>query len=203
MLSIARMRSLTLGLAFVVMAGACARREPASSPSTTAAGCPCGMHGGGMARMGGMGGQGMSMEGARPDAGTAAPLSPEARAALLRAIDEEYRAEALYQHILGQIGQTRPMSMIARSERHHAWILESLAIAHGVEIPPNAWAGKRMPDVGDAREGCRAGVESEKKTIALYDELLKVELPDDLKRAFTHLRAVSADHHLRAFEACS
>jgi hypothetical protein len=50
--------------------------------------------------------------------------------------------------------------------------------------------------------GCRAGVDSEKKTVALYDELLKAEVPPDLRRAFEHLRVASVQHHLPAFEAC-
>jgi rubrerythrin len=140
--------------------------------------------------------------GAQAQGSSAAPLTPEAKAALLRALDEEYRAESLYDSIGTRVGPRAPFQPITRSERHHAWILESLATAHGVDLPTNPWTTAKQPDVASVAAGCRAGVESEKKTIALYDELLKTELPADIRRAFEHLRAASAQRHLPAFEAC-
>ena len=135
-------------------------------------------------------------------ASSSAPLSPDAKAALLRALDEEYRAESLYASIVSKVGARPPFQPITRSERHHGWILESLATAHGLELPTNPWAAANQPEVANLAAGCRAGVESEKKTIAIYDELLKTDLPQDLRRAFDHLRAASAQRHLPAFEAC-
>jgi rubrerythrin len=131
-----------------------------------------------------------------------APLSPDAKAALLRAIDEEHRSEALYESLVAQVGVRSPFQPIARSERRHAWILESLAVAHGLELPTNTSATTKQSEVANVAAACRAGVESEKKTIALYDDLLKVELPQDLRRPFEHLRAASAERHLPAFEGC-
>ena len=134
--------------------------------------------------------------------GTAPPLSAAARSALLRALDEEYRAEALYAHVVDQLGARPPMAVIARAERRHAWALESLALAHGVDLPVDAWATAKQPDFTDVPTACRAGVDSETKTIAMYDELLKGDLPADLRRVFTHLRAASAERHLVAFQGC-
>jgi rubrerythrin len=157
------------------------------------------MGGGPMMGDGSMGQMGSRM-GVQPGA---APLSSDAKAALLRALDEEYRAEALYASIgATKIGARAPFLSITRSERRHAWILESLALAHGVELPTNAWMTAKQPEVASAAAGCRAAVESEKKTIALYDELLKTDVPNDLHRAFEHLRAASVERHLPAFEAC-
>ena len=130
------------------------------------------------------------------------PLGAEAKAALLRALDVEYRAEALYAHVASQLGGKPPMPMIARAEHRHAWVLESLALAHGVELPANAWPTTKQPDFGTTAAACRAGVDSEKQTIATYDELLRTDLPPDLRRAFTNLRAASVERHLPAFEAC-
>lgn len=164
--------------------------------------------GGGMMRGGPMAGMGGPMT--APMAPPVAPgpdesatsLRPAAKSALLRALDEEYRAEALYEHIASQLGPRRPVAMIARAEHRHAWVLESLALAHGVDLPPNQWRAAKQPDLANLTAACRAGVDSERKTMATYDELAKVDLPPDLQRAFAHLRAASAEHHLPAFEAC-
>ena len=131
-----------------------------------------------------------------------APLSADAKASLLRAIEEEYRAEALYGSVVSKLGARSPFQQITHAERRHAWILESLALAHGLELPPNASGSAKQPELANVAAACRAGVESEKKTIALYDELLKGDVPQDLRRAFEHLRAASAERHLPAFETC-
>ncbi len=154
------------------------------------------MHGGPM------GGQMMGPPSVAPPPAEAPTLSSDAKSALLRAIDEEHRAEALYRHIVTRFGAKPPVSMIARAEHRHAWVLESLALAHDVELPPNPWATAKQSDYANVAAACRAGVESESKTITMYDELLKLDLPPDLRRAFTNLRAASSEHHRPAFEAC-
>jgi hypothetical protein len=131
-----------------------------------------------------------------------APLSADAKAALLRAIEEEYRAQALYGSVVSKLGARSPFQQITRAERRHAWVLESLALAHGVDLPTNASSTAKQPELASVAAACRAGVESEKKTIALYDDLLKTDVPQDLRHAFEHLRAASAQRHLPAFETC-
>ena len=100
-----------------------------------------------------------------------APLAPDAKTALLRALEEEYRAEALYDAIATKFGVRAPFQRITQSERRHAWILESLAMAHGLELPADNAAAAKQPEVVSIAAACRAGVESEKKTIALYDDV--------------------------------
>jgi rubrerythrin len=133
---------------------------------------------------------------------SAPPLSSDAKTALQRAIEEEYRSEALYDAIVVKFGTRAPFQRIAHSERRHAWILESLALAHGLDLATNNAGTVKQPELANVAAACRAAVESEKKTIALYDELLKRDVPQDLRRAFEHLRAASAQRHLPAFETC-
>ena len=52
------------------------------------------------------------------------------------------------------------------------------------------------------RAACAAGVEAETDNIALYDRLLKLNLPADVEQVFTNNRAASFNNHLPAFEAC-
>ena len=161
------------------------------------------MGGGGMMGGGAMMGDGATRMGAPASRSAAIPLSSGAKTALLRALDEEYRAEALYASIgSSKIGARPPFLQVTRSDRRHAWILEALALAHGVDLPQNPWTTAKQPETANVAAGCRAGVESEKKTIALYDELLKTDVPADLRRALEHLRAASAERYLPTFEAC-
>jgi len=130
----------------------------------------------------------------------ARPLTDDAKAGLVRALQAEYQAESLYDGIVASVGRDTPATPIARSERRHAWVLESLLVAHGAEVPANAAA--KAPAFANKGAACSAGVASEKKTIALYDELLARDTPPDVKRVFEHLRAQST-HHLAAFERCA
>jgi hypothetical protein len=129
-------------------------------------------------------------------------LSPDSKGAWTKALNEEYRAEALYGSLVTKFGTSPTFRDIARSDRHQAWILESVGLAHGLELPSRPAAAQDRGDLKTAAAGCRAGVESEKKVIALYDDLLKKDLPADLRRTFEHLRAASAERHLRDFEVC-
>lgn len=132
----------------------------------------------------------------------AGPLADEARDAVLRALDDERRADAVYTAVLGQFGPNPPFSRIQRAEERHTAALERVLVAHGGSIPAEkpAAAPPRYTDVAAA---CRAGVESEKANIAIYDSLSKAALPDDVKCVFGHLRTASETRHLPAFQACS
>jgi hypothetical protein len=130
-------------------------------------------------------------------------LSAESKEAWTRALDEEYRAEATYASIVTKLGSRPSFRAVSQLDRRQAWILESLGIAHGLELPSNAWSSTGAPsDFKTTAAACRTGLESEKKVVALYDELLKKDLPVDFRRAFEHLRGASADHYLHVFEAC-
>lgn len=130
------------------------------------------------------------------------PLSDEARDAVLRALDDEREAEAEYTAIMTQLGQAAPFSRIRWAEQRHSAALERILAAHGVPIPAEKPAAAPVvyPDVAAA---CRAGAESEKANIAMYDTLSKVPLPEDVQCVFSHLRAASETRHLPAFQRCS
>ncbi len=216
-------RIVPVALMTILMGCGARSSSPEAGQSTLTAACPCTqsreggaaayepsgrgpMMGGAMMGPGGMGAGGMGqgrdgmMQGGMAAQG--GPLTPDAKSALFRALDDEYRAEALYAHISSRLGSPPPLALVSRAEHRHAWVLESLVLAHGLELPPNRWSTAKQPDAADMAAACRAGVDSERKTIASYDELLKVDLPADLRRAFAGLRAASAERHLPAFQSC-
>lgn len=130
------------------------------------------------------------------------PLSDAARSAIERALADERAAEARYEAVRGSIGPVMPFGQLERAERRHAWSLEQLLAQHRAPVPPQASAPS-IVETKSLRDECARGVEIEKKNIALYDELSKLELPADVQCVFTHLRAASHDRHLPALERCA
>lgn len=83
----------------------------------------------------------------------------------------------------------RPGSAL-HAERHHAAVLERLLSAHGHVVPPAA-APVPAPRFVDVADAGRAGMAGERANIALYDELLKADLPADERCVFEHLQRVA------------
>ncbi len=134
--------------------------------------------------------------------GTAqAPLSAAEKDALVRAIQEEYRARDLYRSVLDTLGNVAPFNTIVKSEQQHIAALERQASKYGVAVPtPEA------PDFAqfhNLAEACQAGVDAEIADAELYDDLLAVTTHSDLIRVYTNLQRASLKAHLPAFEACN
>ena len=132
----------------------------------------------------------------------AGPLSPEVRAAIERALADERAAEARYGRAVTQFGTVRPFDRIERAERRHSAALEALLTAHGL-APAPAPTASEPPAYADVAAACAAGVQSERVNIAMYGELLRGDLPADVRCVFTHLQAASRERHLPAFERCA
>ena len=129
------------------------------------------------------------------------PLTDPVKDAVLRALQDEWKAEATYNGVLAQFGSVMPFARIERAEQRHSGALERLLSAHGVALPAQQPA-PAAPKYADVAAACNAGIAAEKANVALYDELQKTALPDDVKCVFDHLRAASQNHHLPALQAC-
>lgn len=130
------------------------------------------------------------------------PLTEAEAQALVRAIQEEYGTQALYESVLNTFGDVIPFNSIAQSEAQHAAALVNLANKYGVALPEFP-AGDSLPTFATLAEACQAGVEAEIADAALYDELMAVTTHSDLLRVYTNLQNASLNHHLAAFEACN
>lgn len=130
-------------------------------------------------------------------------LSEEAKETLVKALEDEYKAHATYDAVVGKLGSVRPFIMIVRAEEQHISSLKSLFDKYGVEIPEDEYLGKvASPEL--LIEACQKGVEAETENIALYrDELLpKVTAYEDITAVFINLMNASKDSHLPAFQRC-
>lgn len=129
------------------------------------------------------------------------PLTGAEVDGLLRAIQEEYRAQALYQSVLDTFGDAYPFNYIVRSEAQHASQLVRLAQKYGVAVPESSYLGE-LPEFSTLSAACQAGVEAEIADAALYDEIMPAATHTDLLRVYANLKAASLNNHLPAFQAC-
>lgn len=131
-------------------------------------------------------------------------LSSQAKEALVEAINDEYKAHALYEKTIEKFGLVKPFSMIIRAEEQHISSLKSLFDKYGLEVPQNDWMDKVSVE-GTLQQECQAGVDAEIANAKLYkDKLLPMVLEyEDIKLVFTNLMDASQEKHLVAFERCN
>jgi hypothetical protein len=138
----------------------------------------------------------------------AAGLSDAAKAAVLRALDDEYHAEAGYAATLETFGDVRPFSNIIEAARKHQTALLDLLGTYGVDAPANGYLTGEKP-LGalpaSLQDVCAIGVAAEIENARLYDEdlLPAVAGHPDIIQVFTNLRDASIENHLPAFERCA
>lgn len=122
--------------------------------------------------------------------------------ALLKALDDEYKALATYQQVINDFGNSRPFSNIIQSEQRHIEALKPFFNKYQLSIPNNPYTGK-VPSYSSLGEACAAGVEAELENVALYDEINSLVDDQDLKIVFERLQSASLNKHLKAFMRCS
>jgi hypothetical protein len=90
------------------------------------------------------------------------------------------------------------LTNIIKAEASHIDALEVLFAAYGLPVPEDNGAEfVVIPSTLDA--AFQAGVDAEIKNIAIYEEFLKQDLPQDVEDTFTNLMNAS-ENHLAAFE---
>lgn len=129
-------------------------------------------------------------------------LDDRTKQAMVEAINDEYNARAFYTVVIEKFGEVRPFSNIVQSEDRHVQLWNSLFNKYSVTIPEDTFAGKvQAPETWQA--ACKMGVEAEIANVKMYDNFLTFVKQPDLRAAFTQLRYVSQNNHLRAFQRCA
>lgn len=121
--------------------------------------------------------------------------------ALKLTLEDEYKAEAIYQKVIDKFGNVKPFINIMRAEQKHSDSLIKIFNLYNLEVPRNDWLGK-VPVFDSVVQACDAGVQAEIRNAALYDELLVDIKHDDIIRVFISLRDASINNHLPAFNKC-
>jgi hypothetical protein len=126
-------------------------------------------------------------------------LHEEETRALLEALDDEYRAHAIYEQVLTDFGaQVLPFANIIESEARHIDALVRLFHRYGIDIPANPWPGN-VPRYASVADACRAGAEAEIANAALYERLLSSTTRPDVLVVYQNLQQASQQNHLPAF----
>lgn len=130
-------------------------------------------------------------------------ISEEAKQALVEAINDEYKAHALYEKTIAKLGPVRPFSMIIEAENQHISSLKSLFDKYRLQIPTDNWADK-VTTPESLQLACQAGVTAEIANAKLYREKLlpMVSAYADIEFVFNNLMRASEEKHLKAFERC-
>jgi hypothetical protein len=132
------------------------------------------------------------------------PITDEAKNAILKALDDEYKAYATYSVIINKFGPERPFSNIIQAEQMHIDSLIQLLDRYSVEVPENTYLESDIQIGSSIEANCTAGAELEKLNVDLYNSLLQdVEGFDDITLVFEHLKDASNLNHLPALERCS
>jgi hypothetical protein len=116
---------------------------------------------------------------------------------LTYAIQDEYLAHAEYVYIIDTFGSAKPFSNIIKAEEQHIDALLPLFTEYGIEAPADTGSDYAVA-VSSLTEAYQAGEKAEIDNIAMYDEFLKQDLPDDVRAVFESLRKAS-ENHLAAF----
>lgn len=113
-------------------------------------------------------------------------------------INDEYKKQAEYEALIAEFGFVNPFARIVKAEARHIDALETLFDAYDFDVPEDN--GDQYAVVPDSLEKAYTmGVETEIANIDLYEDYLKLDLPEDVERIFTNLLKAS-ENHLRAFE---
>jgi hypothetical protein len=138
-----------------------------------------------------------------PTAPTTGVLSAELQNALQRSIQDEYRAETIYQGVLNDLGSLLPFVNVLTAEQRHSATIGQLYTNRGLSAPSSDWTMDRVPHFSTVSTACEAAAAAERANIAMYDDLLGLDLPYDVRQVFTNNRSASLVNHLPPFERCS
>lgn len=117
---------------------------------------------------------------------------------LVYAIQDEYVARAEYEYLIEELNAGAPFTNIIKAEETHIAMLVPLFETYGLTVPEDTSAEHLIPAVS-ITEALETGVLAEINNIAMYEQFLEQDLPDDIRDAFTALRDASVNH-LDAFQ---
>ncbi|MBS3789077.1 hypothetical protein KGY79_12900, partial [Candidatus Bipolaricaulota bacterium] len=109
---------------------------------------------------------------------------------LTYAIQDEYKARAEYELIITEMDGGRPFTNIIKSEETHIALLKPLFEAHDIELPEDDAAEHTvLPENIDV--ALEVGVQAEIENIAMYENFLSQDLPEDVEEVFLRLKNAS------------
>jgi hypothetical protein len=119
------------------------------------------------------------------------------------AVQEEYKAQYLYESVLEDYPGAMPFAAIVQAEMRHVEALQLLFMRRQMTPPASIWTPASFAPYASLPLACAGGAQAEKDDAAFYTPYLgRTDLPQDVRNVFTNLQAASLENHLPAFEAC-
>ena len=121
---------------------------------------------------------------------------------LIKALEDEYKAQASYRVIIQKFGEIHPFINIVEAEGRHIQVLLPIFEKYGFSAPEDTWES-RVERPETILEACKIGVEAEIENAELYNKLLADTTDyDDVQAVFKNLQRASQENHLPAFQRC-
>ena len=134
---------------------------------------------------------------------TSSSLDERTQKALVSALNDERRAEAMYQAVLAKFPGARPFVNVIDAEKQHQSFLLQLFAKYRIPVPKNEFDPIKITVSETLAEACREGITAENENIALYDGFFEFVKEADIKETFTRLQTASRNNHLPAFTRCA
>jgi len=121
---------------------------------------------------------------------------------LVEAVNDEYKARAMYRLVISNFGEIRPFINIVDAESRHIQALLPLFKKYGIPIPEDDWESRVECPVS-ILEACQAGVQAEIDNAEMYEKLLdSTKQYPDVQVVLKQLQRASRENHLPAFQRC-
>lgn len=114
------------------------------------------------------------------------------------AVEDEYLARGEYLAIIDKFGSQRPYSNIVKSEETHLAYLKEIYLVYELDFPKDT-SKDHLIIPTTLLEAAETGVQAEVDNIAMYENFLSHDLPENISKVFTALKNGS-DSHLLAFK---
>lgn len=117
---------------------------------------------------------------------------------LTYAIQDEYLAKAEYQYVVDTFNNLSPFGDIMMAEVAHIADVKILLEKYKFPVPEDLSAS-HLTKVENSEQTYEIGVKAEQDNIAMYEDFLTKELPEDVTTTFEFL-IKSSQQHLNVFE---
>lgn len=107
-----------------------------------------------------------------------------------------------YQKTIDKFGQVLPFINIVDAEIRHQESLAKLFQKYGLDVPLSQWKDSEITTFSTLQASCANCYQAEIDNIAIYDKILKLDLPADVRMVFENNRSASLNKHLPAFANC-
>ncbi len=121
--------------------------------------------------------------------------------ALSEALNDEYKARAVYRKVIERFGPVHPFVNIVEAEDRHVDALLAQFHRFGEAPPSDTWPA-RVTAPESVEQACAEAVQAEIENDAMYARLLAQVMDAQAHAVMLRLQEASRNRHLPAFRRC-